>query len=271
MENSRTLNRTTSSRRLTRQLVAAVVLLVIAAALAKSQTPDPYRNEIEVRGVLSIPSGEASFSGNGASGSVISFSRDFDFRNELGFELRYTNRSANGKHKLQAGYSQTTWNRNTALSRSFTFRGETFEANLNASGDLRLSTFRAMYAYRWGNEKFRIGPMADMGVVSTRLNISASTNNGTRSGSGSITKFAATVGYDLDYDPSPRVNIFNNLGAIAFMGERLFHVEGGMRIFATRNFGFSGGYKFERYRVEDEPDFLKISGHGPFFGGVFRF
>lgn len=253
-----------------RYLAAAVVFVLIAAALGKSQTPDST-NEIEARGVLSIPSGDASFSATGASGSVISFSRDFDFRNELGFELRYTHRTAGGKHKLQAGYSQTTWNRNTLLSRSFTFRGETFAANLNASGDLRLSTFRAMYAYRWGNEKFRIGPMGDMGVVSTRLNISAAANNGTRSGSGSITKFAATVGYDLDYDPTPRVNVFNNLGAIAFMGERLFHVEGGIRVFATRNFGFSGGYKFERYRVEDEPDFLKVSAHGPFFGGLFRF
>ena len=206
--------------------MATVVLLFLAAAIAKSQTPEPPRNEIEVRGVLSIPSGDASFSTEGVSGDVISFSRDFDFRNELGFELRYTHRTANGKHKLQAGYGQTTWNRNTTLSRSFTFRGETFEANLNAEADLRLSTFRAMYSYRWGNEKFRIGPMADMGAVSTKLNISASTNNATRSGSGSITKFAATVGYDLDYDPTPRVNIFNNLGAIAFMGERLFHTEG---------------------------------------------
>jgi hypothetical protein len=272
MKGGRTLNRTIPVRSFpARYLAATAAVLFIAAASAKSQTPDSARNEIEVRGILSIPSGDASFSATGASGSVISFSRDFDFRNELGFELRYTHRTTGGKHKLQAGYSQTTWNRNTTLSRSFTFRGETFEANLNASGDLRLSTFRAMYAYRWGNEKFRIGPMGDVGVVSTRLNIEAITNNGTRSGSGSITKFAATVGYDLDYDPTPRVNVFNNLGAIAFMGERLFHVEGGIRVFATRNFGFSGGYKFERYRVEDEPDFLRISAHGPFWGGVFRF
>jgi hypothetical protein len=250
---------------------AATAVLLLLTAIVKSQTSDRAGNEIEVRGVLSIPSGDASFSANGASGSVISFSRDFDFRNELGFELRYTHRTTNGKHKLQAGYGQTTWNRNTTLSRSFIFRGETFEANLDTAADLRLSTFRAMYAYRWGNEKFRIGPMGDMGVVSTRLNLSAVTNNGTRSGSGSITKFAATVGYDLDYDPTPRINIFNNLGAIAFMGERLFHVEGGIRVFATRNVGFSGGYKAERYRIEDGPDFLKIRAHGPFFGGLFRF
>jgi hypothetical protein len=224
-----------------------------------------------VRGVLAVPSGEASFSSNGASGSVISFDRDFDFRNELGFEVRFTHRTASGKHKFQAGYGQTTWNRNTTLSRSFTFRGETFVANLNTAADLRLSNFRAMYAYRWGNEKFRIGPMGDMGVINTRLQISGTTNNGTRSGTGSITKFAATIGYDLDYDPTPRINIFNNLGAIRFQGERLFHVEGGARIFATRNLGFSGGYKAERYRVEKDLDFLKVVAHGPFFGGVFRF
>ena len=183
-------------RPLTRYHLAIALFLFVATAIVNAQTSDRPRNEIEVRGVLSIPSGEASFSANGAAGSVISFSRDFDFRKELGFELRYTYRTDNGKHKLQAGYSQTTWNRNTVLSRSFTFRGETFDANLSAHGDLRLSNFRAMYAYRWGNERFRIGPMADMGVVSTRLNINATTNNGSRSGSGSIAKFAASVGYD---------------------------------------------------------------------------
>jgi hypothetical protein len=254
-----------------RYTAATVVLFLIAVANVTSQTSDRPENEVEVRGVLSIPSGEANFSSNGTAGSVISFERDFDFRNELGFEIRFTHRTPNGKHKFQGGYSQTTWNRSTSLSRSFTFRGETFTANLDAEGDLRLSNFRAMYAYRWGNEKIRIGPMADMGVINTRLNISATTNNGTRSAEGSITKFAATLGYDLDYDPTPHINIFNNLGAIRFQGERLFHVEGGIRVYATRNLGFSGGYKAERYRVEDGSDFLKIVAHGPFFGGVFRF
>jgi hypothetical protein len=128
-----------------------------------------------------------------------------------------------------------------------------------------------MYAYRWGNEKIRIGPMADMGVVSTRLNIDATTNTGTRSASGKITKFAATLGYDLDYDPTSQINIFHNLGAIAFQGERLFHAEGGLRFFVTRNFGLSGGYKYQRYRVEKDDDFLLVQAHGPFFGGLFRF
>jgi hypothetical protein len=252
------------------RLTFAVVLLLLATATVKPQTEAP-KNEIEVRGVLAIPSGDASFSSNGNAGSVISFSRDFDFRNELGFELRYTHRTSSGKHKFQAGYSQTTWNRSTTLSRSFTFRGETFTANLSTASDLRLSTFRGMYAYRWGNEKIRIGPMVDMGVIATKLNISSATNSGTRSASGSVSKFAATVGYDLDYDPTPKINIFNNLGAIAFQGDRVFHVEGGLRVFPARHFGFSGGYKFERARLEKDLDFLKVTAHGPFFGGVLRF
>jgi hypothetical protein len=229
------------------------------------------RNEIEVRGVVSVPSGEASFSSNGTTGTVISFDRDFDFRNELGFEARYTYRTDNGKHKFLGEYSQTSWERSNTLTRSFTFRGQTYVANLDTSADLRLSTFRAMYAYRWGNDKIRIGPMADMGVVSTKLELTGTTNNGTRTESGKITKFAATLGYDLDYDPTSNVNIFHNLGAIRFQGERLFHVEGGARIFVTRQFGFRGGYKALRYRVEKNDNFILVRTHGPFFGGVFRF
>ena len=257
--------------RLSTCFVAATFLLLIPVAIIKSQVPEGSRNEVEVRGILSIPSGEASFTRNGITGSVIDFERDFDFQNEWGFEVRYTHRTASGKHKFLAAYEQTTWDRSRSLSRSFTFLGQTFTAGLDTSSNLRLSDFRAMYAYRWGNEKFRIGPMADMGVISTRLNIDSTTNSGTRSGSGKITKFAATVGYDLDYDPTPRVNIYHNLGAIRFQGERLFHVEGGIRVFATKNIGFTGGYKGVRYRVEKDDDFIRIIAHGPFVGGVFRF
>ena len=59
------------------------------------------------------------------------------------------------------------------------------------------------------------------------------------------------------------------LGAIAFQGERLFHIEGGLKIFATRNFGFTGGYRAVRYPVEKNDDFVLVRTHGPFFGGVF--
>jgi hypothetical protein len=248
----------------------SLVLLLVMFVTAGAQDTRP-RNEIEVRGVVSVPSGEASFSSNGTTGTVISFDRDFDFRNELGFEARYTYRTDNGKHKFLGEYSQTSWERSNTLTRSFTFRGQTYVANLDTSADLRLSTFRAMYAYRWGNDKIRIGPMADMGVVSTKLELTGTTNNGTRTESGKITKFAATLGYDLDYDPTSNVNIFHNLGAIRFQGERLFHVEGGARIFVTRQFGFSGGYKALRYRVEKNDNFILVRTHGPFFGGVFRF
>ena len=256
----------------TRSLLSSVLLLLTAALTINAQgSNEPLKNEIEVRGVFAIPSGDASFSSNGNAGTVISFSRDFDFKNKLGFELRYTYRSENGKHKISADYAQTSWDRQTTLSRSFTFLGQTYQANLSASAKLRLSDFKVMYAYRWGNEKIRIGPMVDMGAVGTRLEISGTTNNGSRSDSATITKFAATLGYDLDYEPASHVYIFNNLGAIAFQGERLFHVEGGVKTYFTHHIGVSGGYRFQRYRVEKSDDFLRINNHGPFFGGVFRF
>jgi len=110
-----------------------------------------------------------------------------------------------------------------------------------------------------------------MGIVSTKLDLTGTTNNGTRSDSGKITKFAATLGYDLDYDPTSQVSIFHNLGAIAFQGERLFHVEGGLKFHVTRQFGVTGGYKAVRYRVEKNDNFILIRAHGPFIGGVFRF
>jgi len=113
--------------------------------------------------------------------------------------------------------------------------------------------------------------MADMGIITTRLDITGTTSSGTRSSEGSISKFAATVGYDLDYDPTSKINVFNNLGAIAFQGEHFFHTEGGVKVFPTHHVGVSGGYRFERYKLKDNDNFVTIRQHGPFFGGVFRF
>ena len=248
-----------------------VILLTFMVPGQAQSSSDRPKNEIEIRGTYSIPSGEANFSGTSASGSTIDFARDFDFKNKFGFQVRYAYRSSNGKHKIVGDYDSTSWERSTTLARSFTFRGETYVANASINGDLKLRTFRAMYAYRWGNDKVRFGPMVDMGIIKTSLNLTGTTNNGTRSTEGSITKFAATVGYDLDYDPTPKLNLFHNLGAIAFQGEHLFHTEGGVKYYATRHLGVLGGYKYARYKLVDNSNFLTIRQHGPFFGGVFRF
>jgi hypothetical protein len=229
------------------------------------------QNEVEVRGTLSIPSGEASFGNGGNSGSTISFDRDFDFQNEFGYEIRYQHKTANGRHKFVVNYADTSWERSATFTRTFTFRGETYVANAAINGDLTLREFRAMYAYRWGTEKLRFGPMGNIGVIGVRLKLNGATNNGTKSAEGSITKFAATVGYDLDYDPNTKVNFFHNLGVIAFQGEHLFHIEGGAKFYPTHHFGVTGGYRFQRYKVTDDPDFLTVRSNGPFFGGVVRF
>ncbi len=247
-----------------------MVLAIVTSASAQGSSDRP-NSEVEVRATFSIPSGDADFSGTTSSGNTLDFKRDFDFKNEWGFQIRYAYRTTSGKHKFVVDYDDTSWNRETILSRSFTFRGETYVANAAIAGDLKLRTVRGMYAYRWGNEKFRIGPMVDMGVITTSLELTGTTNSGVRAAEGSISKFAATIGYDLDFDPTLQINIFNNLGAIVFQGQRFLHAEGGVKYFPTRYFGATGGYKFGRYKLEDEGNFLTVREHGPFVGGVFRF
>lgn len=250
--------------------VLAVALIAATGTIGFAQ--DKPKNEIEIRVTLAVPSGEANFSGTGASGSTIDFSRDFDFSNEAGFEIKYAYRSENGKHKISFDYSNTDWDRTRVITRSFTFRGETYVIGAAVEGNLRQSVWRGMYAYRWGNDKIRIGPMVDMGVIPTRLDLTGTTLSGTgRKTEGKISKFAATIGYDLDYDPTPKVNIFNNFGAIAFHHDRLVHLEGGIKYFPAHHFGAVGGYKYQRYRWVDDENFLRVTAHGPFVGGVIRF
>ncbi len=256
---------------LIRHLIAGAVILFVAFAAANGQSTDQPRNEIEVRGNVSIPTGSADFSGTTDSSQTIDFARDFSFDNKLGFDLRYIHRSENQKHKFLVQYGRDNWDQQRTLTRSFTFLGQTYVANASADLGVTIRVFRAMYSYRWGNEKVHFGPMVDLGVISTNVKLTGTTNNGTRSAEGTISKFAATVGYDLEANPTSKLNLFHNLGAIAFQGEHLFHTEGGLKYFASRHFGAVGGYRFSRYKLEDNNNFVLVRQHGPFFGGVVRF
>jgi len=256
---------------LIRHLIAGAVILFVAFAAANGQSTDQPRNEIEVRGNVSIPTGSADFSGTTDSSQTIDFARDFSFDNKLGFDLRYIHRSENQKHKFLVQYGRDNWDQQRTLTRSFTFLGQTYVANASADLGVTIRVFRAMYSYRWGNEKVHFGPMVDLGVISTNVKLTGTTNNGTRSAEGTISKFAATVGYDLEANPTSKLNLFHNLGAIAFQGEHLFHTEGGLKYFASRHFGAVGGYRFSRYKLKDNNNFVLVRQHGPFFGGVVRF
>ena len=257
-------------RRLATQLFA-IIIVAAAGTTAFSQADKP-KHEIEVRVTVAIPSGEANFSGTTASGSTIDFNRDSDFSNQWGFDIKYAYRTEDGKNKFGVEYFNTDWDRTRVIGRAFTFRGETYVAGAAIESNLRQSAFKGMYARRWGNDKIRIGPMIDFGVVPTRLDITGNALSGnSRKSEGSISKFAATIGGDLDYDPTPKVNIFSNLGGIAFHHDRLFHAEGGLKYFPSKNFGVVGGYKYQNYKWVNDNNFLRVTSHGPFVGGVLRF
>jgi len=261
-------------RKFLRNLATAASIALIPAAAVYAQTPsDTPRNEIELRGTISIPSGDASFAGTTSGGTDIDFKKDFDFANRLGFDGRYTYRTENKKHKFFVEWGTTHWSRSTSLSRTIIIRDQVFTANLQTHATLRLNVFRAMYSRRWGTDKFRIGPMVDMGVITTRVGLSAVTNTSSLNAENSISRFFATIGYDLDWDPTEKVNVFSNTGAIVFQGEHFFHTDNGVRYYLTRHWGVDGGYKFERDKVHDGngSDHITIRAHGPFFGGLYRF
>ncbi|HYW70692.1 MAG TPA: hypothetical protein VE961_06645 [Pyrinomonadaceae bacterium] len=257
-------------RKLATQLLA-VVIVAAAGTTAFSQKDKP-KNEIEIRATVAVPSGEANYSGTTNSGSTIDFHNDSDFSNEWGFDIKYAYRSEDGKNKFGAEYFSTDWDRTRVIGRSFTFRGETYVVGAAIESNLRQSAIKGMYARRWGNDKIRIGPMIDFGVIPTHLDITGNALSGnSRKTEASVSKFAATVGGDMDYDPTDKINIFGNIGGIAWSHDRLFHAEGGLKYFASKNFGVVGGYKFQNYKWVNDPNFLRIRSHGPFIGGVLRF
>src|SRR6476469_1153534 len=160
-----------------RYMIGGAILLFAAFGAAYAQSTDVPRNEIEIRGNLTVPTGDADFSGTPTnSNNTIDFKRDFDFDNELGFEVKFIHRTENQKHKFLVSYGRDNWDQQRTLTRSFTFRGETYVANASADLGITLRKFRAGYAYRWGNEKVRFGPAVDLGFITTSAKLTGTTN-----------------------------------------------------------------------------------------------
>lgn len=252
-------------------ITCAAILIVAAHALHAQTVSDEPRNEIEVRGPYLSLSGETRFSTPQVAGTIISFSEDFDVPGSFDVDLSYTYRSRSDKHKVAVNYSRGSFEATRTLTRTIVFQGQTYPVNLAVRANLKLDDFRVMYAYRWGNEKIRVGPMVDAGFVKTRVGLDASLNNSSIAREGDTTKPALTVGYDLDYHPSPKVNIFHTLGGIAAGGDRLFRAEAGVKYFPVRNFGLSGGYAYAYYKETEDDNFVLFKPRGPFFGAVIRF
>src|SRR4051812_39595434 len=89
-------------------LCTLILLAPVATATAQSVSDRP-QNEIEVRGNVAVPSGELNFSGTTDPGNNLDLSRDFDFKNKLGFDLRYIRRSKNDKHKILVQFNRDNW------------------------------------------------------------------------------------------------------------------------------------------------------------------
>jgi hypothetical protein len=251
-------------------LIIGLIITVAAAAPSSAQTAAP-KNEVEFNGLYTIPGGEVNFSGTTAAGSTISFENDFGLGNKLGFGLRYIRRAESGKHKFMLNYARTASSNTRALSRTLVFRDRTYTANLDTRAEESLGVFLATYAYRWGNQKVRIGPMAQLGFATARVDLNAVTNTAVGDREGSITKFVGTVGYDMDIHPTERVSIYNNVGAFRLKRDRVLRGEVGLKYYVTRAFGLNGGYQFGRYKLVDDPHFIRVNEHGPLFGAVLRF
>ena len=252
------------------RLIVGVTILMVAGATVSAQTAAP-KNEVEFNGLYTIPGGEVNFSGTTAAGTTIDFEDDFGLRNKLGFGLRYIRRSENGKHKFMLNYARTSSTNTRELSRTIVFRDQTYTANLNTRAEESLGVFLATYVYRWGNEKIRIGPMVQVGFATARVDLSAVSNTAVADRSGSITKLAGTVGYDMDINPTDKVNVYNNVGVIKFKNDRVLRGEVGVKYYVSRAFGVNGGYQFGRYKLVSDQNFIQANEHGPLFGVVFRF
>jgi hypothetical protein len=126
----------------------------------------------------------------------------------------------NATSKMWVEYGQINRSKTRTISGSFTFLGVTYVINSTLQAQLNTKQFELGYAPRWGNDKFRIGPMFEY----QRLSVDFTLNNLTTGApppahrSVNFPNNIVLLGIDFDYMPIRQFDVFGRTGWIPCCG-----------------------------------------------------
>jgi len=156
------------------------------------------------------------------------------------------------------------------VNRTIDFKGQTYTVGTRVQSDLKTKNLRYGYAYRFGSDKFRIGPGVVVSAVFLDGTLAAPALS--RTSKGDIQLPMPLVGLSFFSTPHERVSFSGNFGGIK-LGQYGSGTDGEIqgRVYPHKNVSFGVGYRSLRYAPEVDNKSAVLRFKGAFFSAGVRF
>ena len=239
-----------------------VLLALLAPALAA-------QNSVELTGRYWMPRMEGTLRVQRGS-----LATDIDLRNDLGISNQgFPQGSATlyrGGHRLRFQYTPIDYSGDQNVSRTVVYLGRVYTIGTRVQSDLEVRHLQLSWAYQFGKERFRVGPMIEANGFFLRGALVAPDIN-------PPIAEREKLGFGL---PAPGVALDIRVRSVQLYGEVAGLKVGGYGYYIGSDAGVkmswkhllvTAGYRTFNLHVEDSPDFARLRIHGPFVGAGFRF
>lgn len=213
----------------------------------------------------------------------INFKSDSGFGTSVGPVFRFIfipkGKLWGADNKFRIDYGWLNRDQNFIINRTISIPGRVILINSNLDLNIKTKDFRLAYSPRWGNDKFRIGPLFEYEHLSVNLNLTNLTPGAPPpiNTELNVPNNILNLGYDFDITPSEKVDIYGFLGVIPCCGGGWHGVntEYGVKFYPAKHFGINAGFRYSNLRFEGTVNGItftsKLGGIGPLLGATVRF
>jgi hypothetical protein len=202
-------------------------------------------------------------------GSEIRLKEDLGVKDEKipGFRLDYRGK---GGSSVLFDFFQIEQKGDQNVTRTVSYNGQTYSVGTRVTSALKSRNVRLGYAYRFGNEKFRMGPAIVGTGVWLKGALAAPAIN--TSSSGDISLGFPVVGLSFYAAPDKHVSISGNFGGIK-VGSHGSATDGEiqLKVYPGKAGSFGVGFRSLRYGPKNNPDSAVLRFQGAFVSAGVRF
>ena len=151
-----------------------------------------------------------------------SFATDIDLRDDLGIpDDRFPQGSATlyrGAHRLRFQYTPIDYSGDQNVSRTVAFLGRLYTVGTRVRSDIEVRHLQLSWAYQFGNEKFRVGPLVEANGFLLRGALLAPDINPPIAEQEKLGFGLPTPGLALDIRPHPAVHLYGEFSGLKVGG-----------------------------------------------------
>lgn len=207
-------------------------------------------------------------------GTDIDLKEDLGLKDENYMDVRLTWYTG-PKSELRLAYTQVAYRGDENIQRTIEFGGETFTGGTRVKTDVDVKYIRLGWAWQFidiANSMVKLGTLLEAKAFLVDTSLDAPDLSPPIEESVDAVGVLPTVGIALDINPHKVINVFAEVSGI-YAGEYGYSLDGeaGVKIIPIKNLSVVGGWRILGFKIEDDPDFVKLEVSGPFVGATLRF